>query len=88
MTEIDALKANKESEAEVTKEYDGIQAPGGGFEPYNATIEQVKEWLATDPGKLQAAVVLQSEKDGKKRKGVVEALVTYIEEKADGDKEN
>lgn len=59
-----------------------IQAHGGGFEPSQATVEQVKEWIATDPGRLQAAAVLQSERDGKNRKTVIEALEAYIEENA------
>lgn len=74
----------QENEADMPK-YDGIKAPGGGFEPLNATVEQVKEWIATDPGRLQAAVVLQSERDGKARKTVIEALEAYIEEKANVD---
>lgn len=74
----------KESEDEVPID-PSIKAPGGGFEPYNATVEQVKEYLATDPGRLQAAVVLQAERDGKNRKGVIEALEAYIKEKANVD---
>jgi small-conductance mechanosensitive channel len=85
-TELNALKADqaKEEESEMSKkEYDGVQAPGGGFEPYNATVDQVKTWLEEkQPSKNQAAVVLQSEKDGKNRKSVVEALEAYIAEKA------
>lgn len=60
-----------------------IQAPGGGFEPYMATPEQVAEWLESDPGRLQAAVVLQQERYGRNRTEVIEALEAYIQEVID-----
>ena len=61
-------------EANVTNQ----QAPGGGFNPYNATVDEVKEWLKTNPSKAQAASALQQERDGKNRTSAIEALESYI----------
>ena len=54
--------------------------PGGGFNPYDATVVQIREWLRTDPGRLQATAVLQQEHDGKGRISAIVELEDYIEE--------
>lgn len=77
----EAEKASGESEGDMSQQHDPARAPGGGFEPSMATVEQVKAWIEEDPGRLQAAVVLQSERDGKNRKTMIEALEAYIQEK-------